>query len=137
MIIHIAQPTEYDKVRELYLACNYNGGVQDNGIVVIAEEDELIGAVRLCTEHGVKMLRGMQINSAHRRKGTGTLMLKFLHENFDMTDCYCIPYKHLKTFYGQIGFEEISPAEAPGFLCERLEEYLNRGLDMIVMRIKT
>jgi predicted GNAT family N-acyltransferase len=112
MIIRMAETTEYPKVRELYEACNYNGGIQDSDIIVIAKNDELIGAVRICREHNLKTLRGMQINSANRGKGIGTLMLKFLQKNFDMKDCYCIPYKHLKTFYGQIGFEEISAEEA-------------------------
>jgi len=137
MIIRIAQPTEYDKVRELYQACNYNGGIHDNDVVVIAEDgDELIGAVRLCPEHGIKVLRGMQIKSAYCRRGTGTLMLKFMQENVDMTDCYCLPYTHLKIFYGQIGFGEISPAEAPDFLAERLEDYLERGLEVLVMKMR-
>lgn len=137
MIIRIAETIEYSEVRWLYEACNYSGGIQENDIVVIAEDDELIGAVRICPERGVKILRGMQINSACRGKGTGKLMLKFLQDNFDMKDCYCIPYKHLKKFYGQIGFEEISPAEAPGFIAERLIRYSDSGLDVIVMKIKT
>ena len=137
MTICIAETTQYAEVRGLYQACNYNGGVQDNDIVVIAKDDELIGAVRICTEYGVKILRGMQINSARRRKGIGTLMLKFLQENLDMKDCYCVPYKHLKIFYGQMGFEEISPDEAPGFLAERLKKYSDSGLDVVIMRIKT
>lgn len=137
MIIRIAETTEYSKVRGLYEACNYNGGVMDNDVVVIAENGELIGAVRICQEESVKILRGMQINIPHRGKGTGTLMLKFLQKNFDTNDCYCIPYKHLKIFYGQIGFEEISPGEAPDFLAERLKKYSDSGLDVIIMKIKT
>ena len=136
MIIRIAETTEYSKVCELYEACNYNGGVQDNDIVVIAGADELIGAVRICREHGIKILRGMQIKSACRSKGTGTLMLKFLKENIDLKDCYCIPYKHLKIFYRQIGFEEISPDEAPDFIAERLKKYLAGGLDVMLMKKK-
>jgi len=81
MIIRIAETAEYFKVRELYVACNYNGGIQDNDVVVIAEGDELIGAVRICPEHGMKILRGMQLNSNYRGKGIGTLMLKFLQKN--------------------------------------------------------
>jgi N-acetylglutamate synthase-like GNAT family acetyltransferase len=137
MIIRIAETTEYPKVRELYEACNYNGGVQDDDLVVIAEDNDLIGAARISREHGVKVLRGMQIHSAHRRKGTGTLMLKFLQENIDMKDCHCIPYKHLNTFYGQIGFDEITPAEAPDFLAERFKKYLKNGLDVVLMKVKT
>ena len=137
MIVRIAKTAEYSGVRELYKACHYNGGVQDNDIVVIAKDDKLIGAVRICLEHDVKTLRGMQVSSGCRVKGIGTLMLKFLQENFDMTGCYCIPYKHLKTFYGQIGFEEIQQGEAPDFLAERLKKYSDSGLDMMVMKIKS
>jgi hypothetical protein len=137
MIIRIIEKTEYPKVRKLYEACSDNGGLQDDDLDLIAEDDECIGAVRICTKHGEKVLRGMQIDCARRRKGTGILMLKFLREIIDMKDCYCIPYKHLKAFYGQIGFEEISPAEAPSFLAERLTKYSANGLGVMVMKVKT
>ncbi|BAU52044.1 GNAT family N-acetyltransferase [Mucilaginibacter gotjawali] len=137
MIIRIIEKTEYPKARKLCEACSYNGGLQDDDLVVMAEDDEFIGAVKICTEHGEKVLRGMQIDCARRRKGTGTLVLKFLRENIDRKDCYCIPYKHLKAFYGQIGFEEISPAGASCFLAERLTKYSANGLDVMVMKEKT
>ena len=133
MIIRFAGINEYPDVQVHYQICNYNGGVEDEDIIVIAVNKELIGAVRICSEYGIQVLRGMQIKPAWHRKGIGTSMLKFLVDNVDMNGCYCLPYRHLKSFYASIGFEEIQSQNAPLFLAERLEKYLSSGMDVIIM----
>jgi N-acetylglutamate synthase-like GNAT family acetyltransferase len=131
--IRFAEIKEYPEVAIHYKACNYNGGVQDNDKVVIAVDKQIIGAVRICTENGINVLRGMQVNPAWQRKGVGSAMLKFLPDQVDMDGCYCLPYKHLKSFYRSIGFEEISTQDAPEFLAERLQKYLSSGNKEIVI----
>lgn len=133
MVIRFAGISEYPEVLAHYKICNYNGGVEDEDIIVVAIGEELIGAVRICSEYGIQVLRGMQIKSAWQKKGLGSSMLKFLVDNVDMNGCYCLPYKHLKAFYALIGFEEIAPQDAPVFLVERLEKYLSSGQDVIIM----
>ena len=133
MIIRFAGINEYSEVLTHYKICNYNGGVEDEDIIVIAIDEELIGAVRICSGYGIHVLRGMQIKPAWQKKGIGSSMLNFLVNNVDMNGCYCLPYRHLKSFYGSIGFEEIAPKDAPVFLQERFEKYLSSGLDVIIM----
>jgi GNAT superfamily N-acetyltransferase len=135
VVIRFAGINEYPEVLTHYKVCNYNGGAEDEDIIVIVIDKELIGAVRICSEYGIQVLRGMQIKPAWQKKGIGSSMLKFLVDNVDMNGCYCLPYGHLKSFYGSIGFEEIAPQDAPVFLVERFEKYLSSGQDIIIMMV--
>jgi GNAT superfamily N-acetyltransferase len=135
VIIRFAEIGEYPEVLAHYEICNYKGGVEDKDTIVIAIDEEIIGAVRICYEHGKQVLRGMQIKPGWQRKGIGSAMLKFLVDQADMKGCYCLPYKHLQSFYASIGFEEIAPQYAPSFLAERLKKYLSSGSDIIMMMI--
>jgi GNAT superfamily N-acetyltransferase len=138
MNIRWAEIDEYPAVVGHYAACGYGGGLNtQDGVLVAVEQDNIIGAVRICREQGVKLLRGMYIKQAFRGKGIGLAMLLYLEAQEDMAGCYCLPYGNLVRFYGNIGFEEISIAEAPGFLVDRLERYRNNGnRDIIIMQIK-
>ncbi|HZY37041.1 MAG TPA: GNAT family N-acetyltransferase [Mucilaginibacter sp.] len=137
MIIRLAEPGEYKDVLEYYKACNYGGGLDERDMVVIAVDEHIAGAVRICIENGIKVLRGMQIKPAFQRKGIGAAILKFMAANIEMHACYCLPYKHLLSFYSKIGFEEISLKDAPRFLAERLEKYQSNGnREITIMRIK-
>jgi len=136
MTIRFAETSEHPEILKHYQTCNYGGGIQNGDRAVVAIDGEVIGAVRICMENDVKVLRGMQIKLAWQRKGLGSSMLKFLAKHVDMQGCYCLPYRHLKTFYALIGFEEILPQNAPKFLTERLEKYLSSGNnEVIIMRI--
>ena len=135
MTIRFAENFEYAGVLEFYKTCNYYGGVQDEDKILIAIDNRIIGAVRICTESGEKVLRGMQVKPAWQGKGIGSAMLKYLVEHVDMSDCYCLPYKHLKGFYALIGFKQLELQEAPIFLVERLGKYLSSGSEIIIMKI--
>jgi hypothetical protein len=50
-----------------------------------------------------------------------------------VASCYCVPYMHLREFYGRAGFVPITCESAPAFLRERVASYRARGLDVLVM----
>lgn len=133
MVICFAKPGEYTEVLALYKECRYGGGADESDKILVAVDAGIVGAVRICTEHGEKVLRGMQIRPAYQRKGLGSEMLRFLAGHLDMGGCYCLPYAHLKGFYASIGFKEISPQSAPRFLAERLEKYLSSDNNEIII----
>jgi GNAT superfamily N-acetyltransferase len=134
MNIRLAEKSEYAAVAEHYHACNYGAELSPNDQVIVAIDEHIIGAVRICMEHDVKVLRGMQVSKEFQRQGIGSFMLQYLVDQLDMAGCYCLPYKHLETFYGQIGFRVIPSETAPDFLQERFNGYLNKGYgEMIVM----
>jgi GNAT superfamily N-acetyltransferase len=129
-------PSErHDEIRSVYSSVEYKGGITDEDRGFLASiEGKPVGAVRLCIEDGVLVLRGMMIDPAYQRQGIGTALLKALDPAIGNRRCYCINPPHLKPFYGSIGFVEIEKKDAPSFLVERLES-LDREL-VIMMREK-
>jgi hypothetical protein len=50
-------------------------------------------------------------------------------------ECFCLPHRYLRSFYGRIGFVEMAASEAPAFLQARCAEYRRvYGLDVVIMR---
>ncbi len=134
LIFNRAQPRDIEEVEALYTQCGYSGGVGEGDKVFAAHADGvLVGAVRLCWEHDFLSLRGMQILPAFQRQGVGTQLLQECIGQIEQV-CYCLPYKHLVSFYGQVGFELVTSNNAPSQLAERLGAYLERGLNVVLMR---
>ena len=121
-------------VRVFYEKCNYDGGVKQEDYLFIAKiDDKLVGVVRLSPEMNVLVLRGMQVLPKFQGQGIGTKLLKNCNNYLARQSCYCIPWNHLRSFYGQIGFEEISPTELPIFLNRRLKKYIDKNMNVIPM----
>ena len=94
---------------------------------------EAIGVVRISKEGLYHVLRGMFISEQYRRKRVGELMLLQAEPILNQTISYCIPNLHLIPFYNHISFYRIKPENAPGFLQRRLEVYLIKYPDLIIM----
>ena len=133
--IRVAAPGEIERVRAAYAAWGYDGGARPEDLLLVAErERELVGIVRRTREHGVVMLRGMQVAPAARRQGIGDRLLDAFVERLGGEECWCVPYSHLVRFYGRVGFAVVPPEDGPPFLAERIEGYRARGLDVTLMR---
>jgi GNAT superfamily N-acetyltransferase len=132
-----AQPKEVAKVDGFYQEVGYSGGLNPSDRLVIAVANNvLLGAHRLCVEQDILLLRVMRVRQEIQRQGIGTAMLGFAEKLVAARSCYCIPYRHLSSFYAQVGFKEIAPDQAPEFLRHRLHQYRRSlHLDVIIMRI--
>jgi len=131
----IARPGEYSRVEAAYAAWGYGGGVSPEDVVYIAEKgEELVAVVRRTPEHGIVMLRGMYVTPELQRRGIGSRLLDAFVKGLGGVACYCVPYTHLRGFYGRVGFEPLADEAAPNFLRDRLASYRARGLDVLVMR---
>jgi len=94
-------------------------------VVLAMLNDEILGVVRLCFEHGFYVLRTMQVHPNFQRKGIGfEILKKFEHtlEELRIDESYCFAFAHLEKFYGHIGYRKIDNAMAPQFLQQRLIE---------------
>ncbi|HEY9585188.1 MAG TPA: GNAT family N-acetyltransferase [Candidatus Paceibacterota bacterium] len=136
IVLKTASAEDMEKVREFYVEQNYPFGVDPGCTIVLAQtEHEIVGVVRVCTEHGVLVLRGMQIKPEFQRKGLGSKMLSELKGVLEGKECFAIPYAHLEGFYRQAGFKKIEDREAPKFLEERVacyrEKHQERGYIII------
>jgi GNAT superfamily N-acetyltransferase len=133
--IRAAAPEEYERARAAYSTWGYDGGVAPDDVVYLAQHGtDLVGLVRRTREHGVTMLRGMQVAPAWRRRRIGSRLLRTFVEDLHGEECYCVPYTHLISFYGAAGFGAVREDAAPAFLRERLAAYRGRGLDVLIMR---
>jgi pimeloyl-ACP methyl ester carboxylesterase/N-acetylglutamate synthase-like GNAT family acetyltransferase len=130
-----ATPSEGERVRAFYQAAGYAGSIgPDDRVLVAVREGEILGAVRLCREQGVQVLRTMRVRPDAQRRGLGRTMLRRFVTLLAEPECYCLPYAHLEAFYGEIGFERVAPAALPPHLAERLAGYQRDRPHVIAMR---
>jgi predicted N-acetyltransferase YhbS len=133
--VHTADAAELDEVREFYKTIGYGGGVSQSDVTLTARLDgRLVGAVRLCSESGVVVLRGMQVDPSFQRKGIGRTLLQHCVPFLNTGSAYCVPYEHLTNFYGQVGFIETPPKLLPAFLAERLAGYVATNRQTVAMK---
>ena len=74
MLIEVrrAMAEDISRVLKFYAERRYGGGIRPEDALLLAEHDgELVGIVRLTTEEGVVVLRGMQVHPRFQRQGIG------------------------------------------------------------------
>jgi N-acetylglutamate synthase-like GNAT family acetyltransferase len=134
----LAGPEARSIVDPLYERNGKRPCARDEDLFFIAIEDgKPVGCVRFCVENGTPMLRTMMVDSEHRRRGIGSLLLQAFAAYLDanrIRNVFCLPYAHLDVFYGSAGFECVVPNEAPLFLQERMHSYDPSGTAYLCMR---
>jgi N-acetylglutamate synthase-like GNAT family acetyltransferase len=131
--LSIASIDEYSLAQHFLDVEGYRGDPisLDDEVLLARMNGIVIGIVRLSFEMGLLCLRGMRLQSEYRRQGIGTVMLNRLRIMILERPCYCLPYRHLDSFYAQIGFVVVEHLPEP--LAERLAAYRQRELDVIGM----
>ncbi len=125
---------EHPDIAAFYELCGYSGGISADDTIFVAVRDSwLVGAVRLCEEQGVVVLRGMQVLARFQRQGIGQSLLDECLPEVNKSFCYCVPFAHLAEFYGANGFERCETGDAPDFLEDRCTNYIEQGHDVLVM----
>ena len=114
------------EANQFYQLCGSNGKVDPANTLVLAYQgNKMVGMVRFCFEKDVHMLRTMRVHPNFQRRGIGLKILarfqSLLNEN-KIQKTLCLPYAHLVSFYGTIGFKQIHNESAPQFLQERLKQ---------------
>ena len=67
----------------------------------------------------------MMVDPRFRRSSIGrTLLINFEQYliQHDLKNTFCLPFPHLKNFYGIIGFKKVLPDQVPEFLKKRMQE---------------
>ena len=133
--IREASAAEIPDIAAFYESCGYTGGISSEDTILVAvRADSLIGVARLCSEHRVTVLRGMQVSPHFQRQGIGQALLEECLSRVGHAVCYCIPWSYLEQFYGSGGFQRCEVTEIPSFLSERYSAYMRQGRDVILMR---
>lgn len=129
-----AKLQDSENIKAFYNQCGYGGDLSEEALIFIAQlEERIVGAVRLCPNTGFFVLRGMQVLAPFQHQGFGTQLLQACTEQLADQVCYCIPWQYLKSFYQQVGFQEVSPIEVPNLLRERFNNYIYREMNVILM----
>jgi N-acetylglutamate synthase-like GNAT family acetyltransferase len=126
-----------ERVRAFYVAGGHSGLLEPSDRVLIAEAGgQIVGAVRLCVESGVQVLRTMRVRPDCRRQGIGRAVLRRFVTMLADEECFCLPFAHLVGFYGEIGFETVAPEALPPHLAARLAAYRRErpNVDVVAMR---
>ncbi len=133
--IYQAEQRNLEEVKSFYRWCSYSGELKKDDLILMAQsESQLVGVVRLCLEQDVPVLRGMQVIKPYQHQGIGTQLLQACTRQIGSRVCYYIPWTHLRSFYQQGGFKEVSSTEVPDFLRNRFEGYLAREMKVEIMR---
>ncbi len=135
-IISQAQPHNTEAIKAFYSQCDYGGDVStlEEDLIIIAQlEEKIVGAVRLCPDAGFFVLRGMQVLAQFQQQGIGTRLLQVCIDQVVDQVCYCIPWQHLRSFYQKTGFQEVAPVGVPDLLRERFDNYISRGMNVVLM----
>jgi N-acetylglutamate synthase-like GNAT family acetyltransferase len=134
----VIRPANFDELPALeafYLSCGYRAPVNPDDFNLIAVlGSDLLGAVRICKEQGVAVLRGMQVRQDWQRRGLGSRLLAACLPTLDRHVTYCLPYMHLEAFYGHAGFYLVDVRDLPDFLAQRLNKYRSEGQAVIAMQ---
>lgn len=132
--VAVADKNELPVAQRFYESRGYGGAavVPSDFVVLAKERDRVVGVGRLCQEHDLLWLRGMQVEPQFQGQGIGARILKRLDEEISNRWCCCLPYDHLVNFYRQAGFEQATE-NLPMALGERLDSYLSRGLKVVAM----
>ena len=134
IVVRRADPMDRARIEAFCNERGYRGFLSPEAAVVIAERGlDVAGLGRVQPDNGVLVLRGMGVDSGCRRRGIGTRLLELLIAEIGARRCYCIPYAHLREFYGRAGFADLDLDSAPHFLRDRILEYRNAGNDVILM----
>ena len=135
MQLHTCKAGTANWLQKFYEITGYKGTFIEGDDLYYAEDDGLkLGVVRISKEHDISVLRGMYILSPYQGKGIGTKLLEYIEPMLCCEPVYCIPKDHLINFYGKVGFRVIEPTDAPGFLVERLNSYIEKNLKVLIMK---
>lgn len=134
IVVRRADPMDWPRSEAFCRERGYRGFLSPEAAVVMAERGlDVVGLGRVQLDHGVLVLRGMGVDSGLRRRGIGTRLLELLIAEIGARRCYCIPYAHLREFYGRAGFADLALDSAPHVLRDRILEYRKAGHDVILM----
>lgn len=135
--IRQAKKHELDEVISFYHSQGYKDteGMDGSELTLIAEDNKkFIGVVRLVTENGIKVMRGMFVDEPYQHRGIGKRFIALMNEELYSSECYCICKSHLENFVGDAGFKKIEPSDAPPHLFERYKKYMeNRTFGEMIM----
>lgn len=137
----LAATTDFYEIKHFLKRHKENSASRNDLIYTVHYQTKLIGLARLIyirdTVKPQYWLRGLFIEADFRQQGLATQLLDFMttdlktrHNNFTIL---AFPYRHLKQFYKQNGFNEIDLNHLPTSLQNSYQNALNQGKTWLSM----
>ncbi|MEA1988755.1 MAG: GNAT family N-acetyltransferase [Pseudomonadota bacterium] len=130
----IASKDEFYEIKHFLKRHNTYSANRTDIIYTIRSGNKLIGLARLITvddDNNTLWLRGLFIDEAWRHKGLATSLLNYLHKNqidsLQTTNIVAFAEPHLKKFYQQNSYTEVTMEQLPSSLKKRLENAYSQG----------
>lgn len=133
--VRLLLPEERSALAHFYKRNQYKGKAKESDKVWVmtqtGNDNQVVGAVRLCQQAGFRMLRGVWVARGLRAKGLGDQLLQYLKCAGELNGCYCFPYLHLEVFYARHGFQRME--QVPLVLQPILERYNRQNTQVLLM----
>lgn len=134
--IERADAAELAEINAFYRSVGYPDGARSEDRLWLARhENQVLAAVRICPQpEGYVLLRGLYVAESAQRQGLGSQLARAALADVAGRVCYCIPFAEIEVFYQKLKFLRIRPEHAPQRVADRLQRYLDDGLNVILMR---
>jgi len=121
-------PESRERVPAASFHATVNGGEQ---VVLGTIDGDVVAVAKLAREHGVVILRGVQVSEKWRGQGLGERLMSAVTSRADGEPCYVIALGPLEAFYARAGFVR-ETRDVPAFIAERCARYRSNGDDVFV-----
>ena len=130
----IASKDEFYEIKHFLKRHNTYSANRSDIIYTVRLDKKLIGLARLiniANDTNTLWLRGLFIDEAWRNKGLATSLLSYLYKDqiksLQIKSIVAFAEPHLKTFYQQNNYTEITMEQLPPSLKNRLENAYSQG----------
>ena len=130
----IASKDEFYEIKHFLKHHNTYSANRTDIIYTVRSDKKLIGLARLINiddDKNTLWLRGLFIDEAWRNKGIATSLLNYLYkkqiESSQTKSIVAFSERHLKKFYQQNNFTEVTIEQLPPSLKKRLENAYSQG----------
>jgi predicted N-acetyltransferase YhbS len=111
----VTRATRHDKsdVEDFYLKNDWSDANADEGVVFVARDGEVVGALRLIElAPNILMLNHVMVADGRRREGIGTALMRTAM-NSRGGSLYLSCHEHTIPFYERLGFRVLPAEECP------------------------
>jgi len=121
----------YPLVNQFYKQVYKKGLAKKNESVFVLKDRTIVCSAKLKTVGEQLLLTGVASTPVVRGRGYASYLIKKILAQ-QSTSIYCFPYKHLLTFYQQLGFIPVPTGKVPEEINKQFASY-NRKQTLLLM----
>lgn len=121
----------YPLVNQFYKQVYKKGTASKDESVFVLQDKSILCSAKLKVIGKQLLLTGVASAPQIRGKGYASYLIKQILRQ-QTSSVYCFPYKHLATFYLQLGFLPVQSEAAPGVISKLFARY-NRKQTLLLM----